>query len=49
MDGWAAYLRGQADALGLTVIDTTTLTVTEAAEQLEMIVRQLSDTEAPTA
>jgi len=49
MDGWAAYLRGQADALGLTVIDTTRLTVIEAAEQLEMIVRRLSDTAAPTA
>ena len=23
MDGWAAYLRGQADALGLEIIDTT--------------------------
>lgn len=25
MDGWAAYLRGQADALGVPVLDTTTL------------------------
>jgi hypothetical protein len=23
MDAWAAYLRGQADALGLPIIDTT--------------------------
>jgi ribose 1,5-bisphosphokinase PhnN len=47
-DRWAAYLRGQADALELTVIDTTLLTVTAASEQLEEIVRQLieSDTSA---
>jgi len=25
MDGWAAYLRGQADALSIPVVDTTTL------------------------
>jgi hypothetical protein len=41
MDQWAAYLRGQADVLGLTVIDTSLLTVAEAADRLEEIVRRL--------
>ena len=34
MDCWAAYLRGQADALKLPVIDTTHLGLDEAAEVL---------------
>jgi dephospho-CoA kinase len=37
MDQWAAYLRAQADALGLPVISTTTLTVAAAAAQLEKV------------
>lgn len=37
MDNWAAYLRGQADALGLPVIDTTGLTVEQTATRLEAI------------
>lgn len=41
MDSWALYLRGQADALGLPVIDTTDLSVSAAADRLEAIVRQL--------
>jgi hypothetical protein len=49
MDDWAAYLRGQADALGLPVIDTTVLTVAEAAQRLEAIVRRLVDSNAPAA
>jgi hypothetical protein len=40
MDQWAAYLRGQADALDLAVIDTSLLTVSESADQLEAIVRR---------
>ena len=47
MDHWAAYLRGQADALDLEVIDTSLLTVTEAAEKLEEIVRRLIESDAP--
>jgi catechol 2,3-dioxygenase-like lactoylglutathione lyase family enzyme len=35
MDNWATYLRGQADALELTVIDTGSMTVTQAADKLE--------------
>ena len=31
MDTWAAYLRGQADALGLPVIDTSSLSIPEVA------------------
>jgi hypothetical protein len=40
MDRWAAYLCWQADALGLPVIDTSTLTITEAAAALESLVRR---------
>ena len=45
MDQWAAYLRGQADALNLAVIDTSSLTVSESADQLEAIVRRLITSE----
>jgi RNase adaptor protein for sRNA GlmZ degradation len=38
MDSWAAYLRGQADALGLPIIDTTDLTIVEAAQRLQTII-----------
>lgn len=41
MDAWAAYLRGQADALGLPIIDTSRLTVPDATSELEGIVRRL--------
>jgi hypothetical protein len=34
MTAWAAYLRGQADALDLPILDTTELTVLQAAEAL---------------
>jgi len=34
MDCWAAYLRGQADALDLPVIDTTTLTLEAVVDAL---------------
>jgi uncharacterized protein YPO0396 len=34
MTTWAAYLRGQADALRLPVLDTTGLSVAEAADQV---------------
>ena len=34
MDGWAAYLRGQADALSLPVVDTTSITIAGAADAL---------------
>jgi hypothetical protein len=39
METWAAYLRGQADALELPVVDTTRLTIEAAADALE---RQVS-------
>jgi len=35
MDAWSAYLRGQADALELPVVDTTMLTIKEVADALE--------------
>ena len=43
MDSWAAYLRGQADALGLPIVDTTTLTIAEATDRLEALVRCIAD------
>jgi RNase adaptor protein for sRNA GlmZ degradation len=49
MDQWAAYLRGQADALNLAVIDTSSLTVLESADQLETLVRELIDSELKSA
>ncbi|HEX9130360.1 MAG TPA: hypothetical protein VF850_14450 [Gemmatimonadaceae bacterium] len=47
MDLWAAYLRGQADALNLMVIDTTALTVSQAADQLESYVLRLIESDPP--
>lgn len=41
MDRWAAYLKGQADALELVVIDTTHVTVGEATDALEDLVREM--------
>lgn len=49
MDNWAAYLRGQADALGLAVIDTTRLTIAQAADELEGIVRKMTGCHLPTS
>jgi hypothetical protein len=49
MDQWAAYLRGQADSLHLPRIDTTSMTVTEAADQLEDLVRRLIELDSPAA
>jgi signal recognition particle receptor subunit beta len=39
MHAWAAYLRGQADALGLPIIDTTALDVEQATDALAACVR----------
>ena len=41
MDNWAAYLRGQADALGLRVIDTDALAVEVVADLLAAEVKEL--------
>jgi len=41
MDCWAAYLRGQADALNLPVIDTSSESVQTSLEQLLFIVKKL--------
>jgi hypothetical protein len=35
MDAWAVYLRGQADALGLPVVDTTEKSVEGVADAIE--------------
>ena len=34
MDAWAAYLRGQVDALGLPIIDTTAKSIDAVADAL---------------
>ena len=49
VDLWAAYLRGQADALNLKVIDTTALTISQAADQLESHVLRLIESDRPAA
>jgi hypothetical protein len=41
MDSWAAYLRGQADALGLPVIQTAELAIEDVASALEEHVEEL--------
>ncbi|TFG52840.1 MAG: hypothetical protein E4H37_04860 [Gemmatimonadales bacterium] len=41
MDKWAAYLRGQADALGLQVIDTSDIDTTTAVNRLIAVVETL--------
>jgi hypothetical protein len=38
MQTWAAYLRGQADALGLAIVDTTALSIAEVADRLQELV-----------
>lgn len=45
MGDWAAYLRGEADALNLAVIDTTMLTPDEVADRLNDIVQQCREAE----
>ena len=49
MDAWAAYLRGQADAFRLPVINTSSLTLDEAIDQLEVIVQSLGNVLPPDA
>ncbi len=41
MDMWAAYLRGQVDALDLPVLDTSTLALSDVVEHLVMELDQL--------
>jgi len=41
MDAWASYLRGQADALGLPVVDTTLQSVDAVADALQEEVEML--------
>src|SRR5262249_52444498 len=43
MDMWAAYLRGQADALALPIVDTTSLDVEAGADRLGSYVRAMLD------
>jgi hypothetical protein len=45
MDMWAVYLRDQADALHLDVIDTTTANIAQTAERLDELVRRLLSTD----
>ena len=41
MDCWAAYLRGQADALKLSIIDTSNDSIDKSLGELELLVREL--------
>jgi dephospho-CoA kinase len=41
MDCWAAYLRGQADALKLSIIDTSNDSIEKSLAELELLVREL--------
>ena len=41
MDCWAAYLRGQADALKLSIIDTSNDPIDKSLVELELLVRDL--------
>ena len=41
MDAWARYLREQADAMALPVLDTSRLTVDEAASALRRELEEL--------
>lgn len=41
MDCWAAYLRGQADALKLSIIDTSDSPIDKSLVELELLVRDL--------
>jgi len=41
MDCWAAYLRGQADALNLSIIDTSNQPIDKSFIELELLVREL--------
>jgi len=41
MDCWAAYLRGQADALNLSIIDTSNDSLDQSLLELEFLVRNL--------
>jgi type II secretory pathway predicted ATPase ExeA len=41
MDCWAAYLRGQADALNLSIIDTSNDPIDKSLIALELLVRDL--------
>jgi hypothetical protein len=41
MDAWAAYLRGQADALALPVLDSTNRSIAEVADLLREYIDRL--------
>ena len=41
MDCWAAYLRGQADALNLAIIDTSVDPIEKSLQSLESLVKEL--------
>lgn len=47
MQQWAVYLRGQAEALGLPIIDTTSLTPDEVADQLFALAQTVSTWATP--
>jgi hypothetical protein len=46
MERWAAFLRSEAEALGLPIVDTSSMSLLEATQCLERIVRGLLDLDA---
>lgn len=48
MDAWAVYLRGQADALGLQVVDTSELSIDETADALQRELNALRRAATPS-
>ncbi len=48
MMAWSAYLRGQADALGIPVLDTTDLSLDQAGSEVEKHIRSLTMGASPT-
>lgn len=47
MDSWAQYLRHQAEALKLEVINTTVLAPSQVADRLEGVIRKLLEEKHP--
>jgi dephospho-CoA kinase len=48
MDCWAAYLRGQADALGLSIVDTSDDSIEKSLKALQGLMRDLLDRASAT-
>jgi len=45
MANWAAYLRREADAFNIQIIDTSTLSIEDVADRIETIITKLRSIE----